>query len=70
MGNMWRRYSLDLLLGEAESAVTLSTYSPLTGMVVWDRIPLGPYSGTPTVAAILEELHSAVLELMERSTHL
>lgn len=57
-------------MGTMGSQAFLGTNHVATGNQVWDRFDLGALPSTMREQDVLGELHGAVLEFLERSTHL
>lgn len=60
-----RRWTLELLEGEARCVLSLFYTGPSGRQVVWDTHPLPHLSDSPSETEILDELYGGLLHFME-----
>jgi hypothetical protein len=68
MGQVGRRWYVEIVAGTVGAQAFLGTSHVASGHQTWDRVDIGILPNTMTEDAILGELYGALLEFIERRT--
>jgi hypothetical protein len=68
--NVGRRWYVEIVAGTIGAQAFVGTNHVATGNQVWDRFDLGILPETMREVDVLGELHGALLEFLERHSHL